>query len=88
MLDKAVESLETSSKAKKLKDVCRTRWVHRIDSYIVFEELLPAVHKTLSAMVCPDPYPELGTDWGWDGDSITKAHGFLYQLESPTFLIC
>ena len=87
LLDKAVESVESSSKAKKLKDVCRTRWVQRIDSYIVFEELLPAVHKALKAMVCPNEYPELGADWAWDGDTITKAYGFLYQLESPTFLI-
>ena len=36
-------------------------------------------------MVASGSYPELGTDWNWDGDSITKAHGFLYQLESPTF---
>jgi hypothetical protein len=40
-LDKAIECAESSSGAK---DVCRTRWVQRIDSYIVFEELLPAVH--------------------------------------------
>ena len=46
-----MESEESSSKAKKLKDVCRTRWVQRIDSYI---ELLPAVHKALNAMACPD----------------------------------
>ena len=28
-----------------------------------------------------------GTDWGWDGDSITKANGFLFQLQSSSFLI-
>ena len=31
LLDKALE--ETSSKSKKLKDFCRTRWIQRIDSY-------------------------------------------------------
>ena len=88
LLDKAIECAESSSRAKKLKDVCRTRWVQRIDSYIVFEELLPAVHKVLKAMVNSSAFPEFGTDWAWDGDTITKANGFLYQLESCTFLIC
>ena len=26
-------------------------------------------------------------DWKWDGESITKANGFLYQLQSPFFLV-
>ena len=75
LLDKAVESVESSSKAKKLKDVCRTRWVQRIDSYIV----LPAVHKALKAMVCPNEYPELGADWAWDGDTMVKVTEFTLQ---------
>jgi len=32
-------------------------------------------------------HQELGTDWNWDGESITKANGFLFQLQSPFFLI-
>ena len=54
---------------------------------IVFLELLPAVHTTLEAMVCPSLYEELDTDWGWDGETITKANGFLYQVQSSSFLI-
>ena len=74
----------TGAKAKKPKDSCRTRWVYRVDSYVVFLELLPAVH---AAIVHPAVHQELGTDWGWDGDSITKANGFLFQLQSSSFLI-
>ena len=88
LLDRAIESIEISTRAKKLKDVCRTRWVQRIDSYIVFEELLPAVHTTLKAMVNSSAYPEFGTNWAWDSDTTTKTYGFLYQLESSTFLVC
>lgn len=88
LLDKAIESIESSTGAKKLKDVCRTRWVQRIDSYIVFEELLPAVHTALKAMVNSSAYSEFGSNWAWDGDTTTKAYGFLYQLESSTFLVC
>ena len=44
MLDKAIEASDTTPKAKKLKDACRTRWVKRIDSYAVFLTLLPAIY--------------------------------------------
>ena len=86
-LDKAIEVCTSGAEAKKLKDACRTRWVYRIDSYIVFLELLPAVHTVLDTIVHPIMHQELGTDWGWDGESITKVNGFLFQLQSPSFLI-
>ena len=37
-------------------------------------------------MVHPASHPELGTDWSWDGETITKASGFHTQLQSSTFL--
>ena len=43
-------------------NVSRSRWVQRIDSYIVFEELLPAVHKVLIAMVNSNDFPEFGAN--------------------------
>lgn len=75
-------------KPKKLKDVCRTRWVERTDSYTVFLDLHEAVHTTLDAMVRPSFYTaNLGTGWSWDGETVTKANGFLFQLQSSTFLV-
>ena len=50
-LDKAIEVCTSEAKAKKLKDARRTRWVYCIDSYVVFLELLPAVHTVLDAIV-------------------------------------
>ena len=82
LLDRALEG-----KPKKLKDACRTRWIQRIDAYAVFLELLLAIHTTLQAMASPNQFPNLGTDWGWDGETVTKANGFLYQLESSSFLV-
>jgi len=32
-------------------------------------------------------HQELGIDWNWDGEFITKVNGFLFQLQSPSFLI-
>ena len=50
-------------------------------------ELLPAVLMTLQAMVSPQQFQDLGSDWNWDSDTLTKANGFLYQLQSPLFLL-
>ena len=87
LLDKAIDSYDSTLKANKLKDACRTHWVERIDSYAVFLELIPAVHSCLQAMVHPNLHDELGTDWNWDGETITKANGFLFQLQSSSFLV-
>ena len=87
LLDTSTEDCDSTPKAKKLKDACRTRWVERIDSYAVFLELLPAIHLCLEAMVHPRLHQQLGVDWSWDGETITKANGFLFQLQSSLFLV-
>ena len=88
LLDGAIETcIKSTTSAKKLKDACKTRWVERIDSYAVFLQLLPATHACLQAMVHPSLYSDLGTHWSWDGETITKANGFLFQLQSSSFLV-
>ncbi len=81
LLDSSIEACDSTPKAKKLKD---SRW---INSYTVFLELLPALHLCLEAMVHPELHPDFGTGWNWDGETISKAKGFLFQLQSPLFLI-
>ena len=73
-LDKAIEVSTTGAKTRKLKDACRTRWVYRIDLYVTFLELLPAVHTVLDAIIHPNVHQQLGTEWNWDGESIMKAN--------------
>ncbi|XP_011407068.1 PREDICTED: uncharacterized protein LOC105311849 [Amphimedon queenslandica] len=89
LLDKAVEVKSSSeSRANKLIDSCITRWVERIESYTIFMELLhEAIHSSLDAMAHPRLHTDLGTDWGWDGETVTRANGFLFQLQSPSFLV-
>ena len=88
LLDRAIDWCDSSSKAKKLKDACRTRWVERIESYTMFLELHEAVHTSLDAIVNPRPYAnDIGTGWSWDGETVTKANGFLFQMQSSTFLV-
>lgn len=35
-LEKAIMLINPSSETKKLKDACRTRWIERIDAYVIF----------------------------------------------------
>ena len=87
LLDACIDKLDSVPRAKKLKDVCRTRWVERIESYATFLQLLPAVNTCLEAMVYPRLHTDLGLNWSWDGETVTKANGFLYQLQSSSFLV-
>ena len=41
----------------------------------------------LEAMAHKDLHTSLGTNWNWDGESITRANAFLYQLQSSPFLV-
>ncbi|XP_062512510.1 uncharacterized protein LOC134188331 [Corticium candelabrum] len=64
---------------------------HQLNLVVVsafFLELLPALHTSLQAMVSPGQHKDFGTDWGRDGNTITKANGYLYQLQSPSFSVC
>lgn len=67
-----------------MKDLCRTRWVQRIDSYVVFYDLYPAIIKTMEFISTSSS--EFG-NWSWDSETLTKANGFLRQLCSFEFLI-
>ena len=89
-LERAIDLVCPDATAKKLKDACRTRWIERIDSYAVFLELFPAVHACLQAMIVPTHHfhTAAGGNWNWDGETLTKANGFLYQLQSSSFLLC
>ncbi len=79
-----IESETSTEKKTKLKDLCRTRWVQRIDSYTVFYDLYSSTIKTMEHIsTCSSDYG----NWSWDTDTLTKARGFLYQLNSFAFLV-
>ena len=58
---------------KKLKDLCRTRWVQRIDSYTVFYDLHPCIVKTMKAI---HEHSSNFGEWSWDTDTLIKARVF------------
>lgn len=64
LLDACINKLDSVPRAKKLKDVCRTRWVERIEAYATLLQLLPAVNTCLKAMAHPRLHTESELGWG------------------------
>ena len=65
-LEKAITSTQPESSVLKLKDLCRTRWVQRIDTLSTFQSLLPSIVLCMET-ICSEG-PTL-----WSSDSITDA---------------
>ena len=57
------------------------RMQNTVDSKNRFMELLCPCHGSTSHGL-----PNLHCDWDWDGETVTKATGFLHPTESPFFL--
>ena len=66
-----IESVSPNERKVKLKDLCRTRWIQRIDSYSVFYDLYPAILKTMESTGSSD-YGE----WSWDAETLAKVVSF------------
>ncbi len=69
-----------SSTHKKLTDICKTRWVQRLDSLQVFTELLTPVVETLEDI-------KSNSGGSWNTESITKANGLCHQITEFSFLL-
>jgi hypothetical protein len=87
LFDRVVDLSEDALTAHKLKDVCRTRWIERVEAYETFFSLFASIVTAMQAMSAMSDYPQFGTDWAWDSDTVTRAQGFLHILTSPTFIV-
>ncbi len=67
-------------KRSKLTDVCRTRWIERIEGLDDFLELYPAVVRTLEMIKINDVRH-------WNDDSCTKANGLYASCTNFQFII-
>ena len=65
---------------KKLKDVCRTRWVERIYALDTFQELLPAIASSLEEM-------KFNVGHKYYGDTPVNADNYFHRLTSFDFLV-
>ena len=75
-LEDAIDSTQPESSVRKLKDLCRTRWIERIDALDRFQKLHPSI------VACMESISTEGSS-KWSPDSVTDAD-FLSALVITT----
>ena len=77
-LERAIESTQPDTTKRKLKDLCRTRWVQRLEALDTFQQLLPSV------VACMEAILEQGSSWS--RDSLIDARGILSAITAVDFI--
>ena len=78
-LEKAISDTQPASSVHKLKDLCRTRWVQRIDAIEVFCSLHQSIVSCMES-VCDDGPSS------WTLDALTDARSLLLAISTTDFL--
>ena len=78
-LENNIKSMNCS-KATKLVNLCKTRWVARINAFEVFLDLYPAVVKTFEVI-------SEGSVFGWNADSCKAADTLLTYITQFKFIM-
>ena len=78
-LEKAISDTQPESSVQKLKDLCRTRWVQRLDALETFQTLHPSIVACIDT-VCTEGPRE------WYIDSVTDARALLLAISTTDFL--
>ena len=78
-LEKAISDCQPSSSVRKLKDMCCTRWIQRIDAIEIFCKLYQSVVECMED-ICSAP------SGLWNADAITDAKGLLLAITTTDFL--
>ena len=78
-LEKAIASAQPEFSRSKLKDLCCTRWVQRIDALYTFQSLLPSIFLCVET-ICSEG-PSL-----WSSDSITDARSLQLAVSTTDFI--
>ena len=77
--EKAISERQSPSSSRKLKDMCRTRWLQRIDAADIFMRLY------LSIVDCLENIGNEGS-WLWSQDSLTDARELLLAIPTTNFV--
>lgn len=80
LLEEQIKELMPQQKHMTLVDVCRTRWVLRIDGLIRFEEIFEPTMKALEII-------KLNEDKSWNHDSCKDASALFAACSSFEFII-
>jgi hypothetical protein len=75
-----MEMTNSETNKRKLVDLCRTRWIARIEAFEVFESLFSAVVNSLEVI-------SEGARTGWNAESATMAKGLFHSIMTFEFLI-
>lgn len=78
-LDRAIEEIQPGSRVTKLKDLCRTRWVQRIDALQVFLSLHPSI------VACMEDIFSYSTAL-WTSDAILDARSLQLAITTTDFI--
>ena len=78
-LEQAILDTQPASTVHKLKDLCRTRWVQRIDAIEVFRSLHQSVVACMESISNDDPS-------SWSPDSLTDARSLQLAITTTDFL--
>ncbi len=80
LLEHKILEERPQSTHRKLKDLCKTRWVQHLDALKVFEELLMTVVYTLEDI-------KAQASGSWNSESISKANRLLHQITDFGFIM-
>jgi hypothetical protein len=78
-LEKSIAVKYPSSNVLKLKDLCRTRWIQRLNALTTFSELYDAI------LDCLDTIYHEGRRL-WSSDAVTDAHGLQLAISNCDFI--
>ena len=76
----AIDSITPTSSVHKLKDLCRTRWVERINALQRFKDLFSSV------VSCFESISAEGSGGSWSSDSLTDASMLLTAITTTDFV--
>jgi len=80
-LSEVIDNIRTDFKRKRLKSLCRTRWVERHPALQTFAELFPVIIKSLRDIALKKDTVQ------WDRKTIADANGLLSAIEKGSFLV-
>ena len=75
-----VKEFYPETKQLKVLDVCRTRWVQRVDALNIFESLYEGIFLTLEKI-------KENVDNTWHSDALTDAEGLFDSISSFKFIV-
>ena len=79
-LEEAIESTQPEAKVQKLKDLCRTRWIQRIDA---LDHYFQVLHPSI--VQCMESISDEGSRL-WSADSITDSKTLLLAITTTEFI--